>query len=46
MEIKNTERQKRLKSRNVALGLALLGFVILFYIVTLAKGVPLISRIQ
>jgi hypothetical protein len=36
--------RRRLRSRNVALGLALLGFVVLFYVVTLFKGVPLLQR--
>ncbi len=33
------EQRKRLRSRNLALGLALLAFALLFYAVTLVKGV-------
>ncbi|MES2906788.1 MAG: hypothetical protein V4691_07170 [Pseudomonadota bacterium] len=38
------ERYRRLKKRNLAIALILIGFVVLFYVVTLVKGIPLISR--
>lgn len=41
---KENERRKNLRSRNVALALALFAFVVLFYVVTLVKGVPLLVR--
>lgn len=41
---KSAERYRRIRRRNVALALILMGFVVLFYVVTLVKGVPLISR--
>jgi hypothetical protein len=44
MMMDDNKRAKNLRSRNIALALALLGFVVLFYVVTLFKGVPLIVR--
>jgi hypothetical protein len=38
------ERRRRLRQRNIALGLALLALVALFYVITLYKGVPLIAN--
>ncbi len=39
----NLERRKSQKNRNMVLGLFLVGLVVLFYAVTLVKGVPLIT---
>jgi len=36
--------RKSLRSRNIALALALIGFVALFYVVTLTKGIPMLQR--
>ena len=38
------ERRRRLRQRNIALGLALCALVVIFYVITLYKGVPLITR--
>jgi hypothetical protein len=38
------ERRKRLRQRNVALGLGLVALVVIFYVITLYKGVPLITQ--
>lgn len=37
----NAARRKSQRNRNLALGLALGALVVLFYVVTLVKGVPL-----
>ncbi|WP_162901301.1 hypothetical protein [Breoghania sp. L-A4] len=39
------EQQKRRRSRNVAIGLALAGMVVLFYVITVVKlGVNILDR--
>lgn len=40
----NAERRRNLKSRNLALGAVLIGLVVLFYVVTIFKGVPLLNQ--
>jgi hypothetical protein len=44
MTMDEEARRKNLRSRNIALALALFCFVILFYVVTLVKGVPSLQR--
>lgn len=37
-------KRRNLRGRNIALGLALFAFVLLFYVVTVFKGIPLLQR--
>jgi hypothetical protein len=40
----DARRARNLRSRNIALALVLFAFVLLFYVVTLVKGVPILNR--
>jgi hypothetical protein len=39
-----TVRARRIRQRNIALAVALVGLVVIFYVITLYKGVPLIAN--
>lgn len=42
--VKPEESAKRLRQRNLALAVSLGALVVLFFIITLVKGVPLLNR--
>jgi hypothetical protein len=44
LEKAEMERRRRLRQRNLALALGLVALVVIFYVITLYKGVPLITQ--